>query len=549
LLTGSRAGWFALGIAALVGTLAWLASVDRWALLRGWLRGIFRSRAIRIGAVVAAILVVAAAVILVPVVIGRLGAGGEELRVSFWVVALRLFGQSPIVGTGPGTWVIGRPGATIPPEPDYYIPHAHDVPVQVLAELGLFGAMVGLAVLASVALLVRRAATSGDADLRRWGWLTGLGLLYFGLHNLLDSYANSPAILVAAALPLAYLDAAIEPRRILASRPGLRRVAGAGATLAVGVAIAGLLVQEIPGLQLQRAVDAANAGRWDLALQPARDAAAMDPDIASADFTAGLASAYTGDHAAAAALFTEVVRRTDLPEAWLNLAAEQAALRDQGAAVNSLRSALRLGYQRPAVAMPAGVLALQLGQTDLARQAFTGAIVAVPSLAADPWWGANPTASSLKPSIVEAALALADPASRWEIALMAGDPVRARELAPTGIDLDIEGVIAAWGGDQGAVERLEEDCWANPGSVGGLSWCARVAQHNGDPQTATTFRALADAELTGTAGRAAELRVTPAWIVGTLPGGPPALYWGLFTYRRPTPYDMSVPGLVQLVRQ
>src|SRR5439155_874366 len=70
----------------------------------------------------------------------------------------------------------------------------------------LTGSKVVLGI-AGLAWLVLTAGRSTDPVRRRWAWLTGLGLIYFGVHDLLDFYPNMPAALFAAALPLALLDA------------------------------------------------------------------------------------------------------------------------------------------------------------------------------------------------------------------------------------------------------------------------------------------------------------------------------------------------------
>ena len=221
--------------------------------------------------------------------------------------------------------------------------------------------------------------------------MTFVGLVYLAAHQLLDFYPNMPAVLLAAAIPVAYLDASVtatrEPSRIPSA---IRLPVGAAAVAAVAVSVAGLLYQEIPAQHHANAVDRANLGDWASADASARQAAAEDPAVSPYLFTAGLTSARAGDHAAAAAYFAEVAQRDDFPEAWLNLAAEQAALGDRDGAIASIREAMRLGRQRPSIAMPAGDLALRLGATELAVDAFAAALVLNPSLAGDPWWTSQP---------------------------------------------------------------------------------------------------------------------------------------------------------------
>ena len=47
--------------------------------------------------------------------------------------------RRPLTGQGPGSWAPDRIAFTDASEIDYYIPHAHNVPAQTLAEFGLVG--------------------------------------------------------------------------------------------------------------------------------------------------------------------------------------------------------------------------------------------------------------------------------------------------------------------------------------------------------------------------------------------------------------------------
>jgi tetratricopeptide (TPR) repeat protein len=494
---------------------------------------------------------VAAAIVAGPSILRRAAEGGEEVRGGFVRIALELFSQSPLVGTGPGSWVIQRVALTQPADVDYYIPHAHNIYAQTLAEQGVVGGVAGLVVGLSLLLLLRRAAGDQDSDRRRWAWATTIGLIYFGAHQLLDFYANMPAVLFAAALPIAYLDAtspSLQPEPL--QPPSLSpRMAGATSIIsgaAVLAAVAGLLWQEVPASQNETAVGRANVGDWSAAYAPARAAAASDSTISPYSFTAGLAASRAGDHVAAAAYFAVVAARDDLPEAWLDLAAEQAALGKTPDALRSIASALRLGIQRPAVAMPAGDLALRLGDDDLAAQAFTGALSATPSLASDPWWTAEQDRARILSKVVESIVDSTSP-SRWEVALLVGDRELAERAAldPASGELAPE-VVRAWTGDAAARDRLLGHCAVDPLDLAALLWCARLEGQLGHLDRANDLRYLANTLNGGAYAAGAELRVNPNRVVGrTLEGGP-AIFWGTYTYRRATPWDILVPSLIHL---
>jgi O-antigen ligase len=547
LLSGSRAGWLALALAGGSGTALWLAHPSHRQSVTATLAVLKSTSRGRVAMVSVACLMLVSAVVLAPAIARRASEGGEDLRATYAVIALRLFAQSPLVGTGPGTWVIQRIHETRPPEIDYYIPHAHDVPVQTMAELGVIGLAAGALLLISLGRLVAQAVLIDDPTRRRWGWLTGLGLLYFGIHQLLDFYANMPAVLFVAAIPVAYLDGT---RR---SSPAGSRIAAA-LTRAQAVALGALVAsisfltwQEIPAMTAASAVADANAGSWEIAAPAARAAAAEDPMISPYQMTAGLMADRVGDHPSAAMYFERVAQMDDLPEAWLNLAAEQAAMGNVTGATASLRAALRVGSKRVAVAMPAGDLALRIGETRLAFDAFSAAISQAPSLAADPWWAREPMRRAMLDLVTEDLISGGPLSGRWEIALMGGDIDRAARLsASSGNSQLAADVSRAWAGDSTAKQKVFVYCQGHPFDIHALGWCARLESRDGHVLRASGFRYLANAQVGGAFAFGAELRVRAEPVIGQALGGDPATYWGLFTYRRSTPYDMLIGSLVHL---
>ena len=137
---------------------------------RAWLSGRLSSRGGRVAAGGVVLLAMARIVALAPVILRRLGEGGEDLRLNYLLAAGRMFAEAPILGTGPGTWVIQRVRYTYAPETDYYIPHAHNVYAQTFAELGVVGALAG------VVLLVAPRAAAPRCDPGRRPGPAALGL-------------------------------------------------------------------------------------------------------------------------------------------------------------------------------------------------------------------------------------------------------------------------------------------------------------------------------------------------------------------------------------
>jgi tetratricopeptide (TPR) repeat protein len=551
ILSGSRAGWFGIAAAAVIVGGLWLATARGRATIRDALGVAVRSGRARIAAASLAVIAVVGIVAIAPSIIRRASEGGEDIRAGFLAAAIRMFAEAPADGTGPGTWVIQRIRYTSPSDLDLYVPHAHDIYAQTLAEFGFLGAAAGLVLVAGLVWLVRDAVRDGDPVRRRWGWMAAFSLVYFGAHQLFDFYANMPAILFAAALPVAWLDATATSGPRVAGRALPQRLWGIPAAVAAVVllvAVVGLEATEVPAGTHAQAVALANAGDWVTADAPARAAVATDPDWPPYLMTEGLTAAWAGDHARAADAFRRVVASDDLPEAWLDLAAEEAALGNLSAAESALGEALRLGSQRPAVSVPAGDLALRIGNRELAMQAFTRALLAVPSLAGDPWWASDPLRAAIFPEVREAAIERAGPGG-WEIALASGDFIGARSLAEQ-LDqasaANAAQVIDAWTGDAAAFQAVLDQCAARPLDITALWWCARLEGHAGDDGEANRYRAWANTIVGGAYVAGAELRVRQTVQIGRSEAGNPALFYGYYTYRRPTPWDLLVPSLVHL---
>jgi O-antigen ligase len=545
-LTGSRAGWLAIALTIALAAAAAVISGPRRSAVVVAGRRMVASRLGLAATSVALVAVVLASAAFAPAILRRVSEGDGGARAEYATTALRMFAESPVVGTGPGTWVIQRIPTTAAGEIDSYVPHAHNIEVQTLAELGIAGAVAGVVLLVFLARLVFGAIRDTDPLRRRFGWVTLFGLSYFGFHQLLDFYANLPAALFAAALPIAFLDASSAPR----VAPRLGGVIPVGRLLAVGavgLSLAGLILQEVPALESDRSVQLANGGDWAGADSGARSAAKTDPEISSYVLTAGLAAAHAGDHAAAATYFQRVALRDDLPEAWLDLAAEQLAQGDRAASGQSLEAANRLGRQRPAVAIAISDLAIRLGKSDLAVAAAASALAGYPTLAADPWWAADAQHAGALRGAVERILATAPPDLRWQVALMVNEIGEARAIAAGSSSPTFNAlVIDAWQGNDQAFKQLVAACEASPLDSVALTWCARVAAHLGRTDAAERMRTL-EGLAPGFTNGSGQIRIVDVPEPGSVLEGQLATFWGAFTYRRFTPVDMLVPGLVHLV--
>jgi len=552
LLSGSRAGWLAVGVATIVVVAAGLASPAG----RRALGSLLRTRVAWAGALVVALAGGAAALVLAPGILMRVGAGQEDLRLSYVAIAGRLFADTPITGVGAGGWVADRIATTGNAETDYYIPHAHNVYAQTAAEHGLLGLLAGAIAIGCLAWLILGGLRDANAVRRRWAWAALFGGVYFGAHQLLDFYANMPATLFAFALPVAWLDATSH-RSITAglSRPRIgvatRRMAALAAAAILAVSVAGLVAQEAPARAMSDGWDAAARGDWTAALSLFRAANDADPAMPAYEFARGLGEAHAGDPVRALTALEAVAASDDLPVAWLDVAALRMDKGDATGVRVALDRALRLGRQQPAIIFAAGGLLERVGDTAAADALWAEALRSIPSLAGDPWW-TDPARAARWASIRDAALEGMSPETAADLWLSSGDAARATAAAAQIADpaaRERTGLaIAAWAG--GAADRAALGAYAqeHPFDLVVVAWAGRVAARAGDLAAVERYRLWADT-VVGTASAAVgEIRVAskstgPVVLLGL--GG---TFWGQYTYRRATPQDQLVPTLPHLVR-
>jgi hypothetical protein len=414
------------------------------------------------------------------------------------------------------------------------------------------GFVAGAIALLPVAWLIVRGLRGADAGTRRWAWAAAFVLVYPGLSQVLDFTMNVSTAMLAAAVPVAILDASSERRLGLGSVTVPHAAMAARAVLWGACLVAVLVLARTESLawRHEQAVDAVLNGDWDVARGPADDAAAQDPDMPPYQVTRGLVASAHEDWGAAAEAFGRAARTDDLPQSWLGLAQaqlESGATADEVA--TSIARATRIGEQQPAVLYAAGALYDRLGRTHEADHAYAGAVAALPSLAGDPSWAADAALAARLPDILAQAAAAA-PERAWEVGLMAGDAATARSrIGLAGIGPDVaELVIAAWEGDAPARARLFAEADDHPTDAQLLSWAARLADRAADDARAERYQRLAvyvvteRGEAPGT-----EIRVDRGDDLRLMAAGTITRYAGLYLYRRPLPPDLLAPGLPRLV--
>jgi len=159
------------------------------------------------------------------VLIGLLVAGGllinsfsiktrrPELRTRLWNSALLQFSEKPI--TGQGFYTFGRDyslSISIPPEQSHA--HAHSVPLNILAEMGLIGFAVFVITVGWVIRLVWRRWSDVEGE-ERLTWIMAVATLAgFGVQHLFDLPAMMPIVALVGLLVLILVCAPHQPQII-----------------------------------------------------------------------------------------------------------------------------------------------------------------------------------------------------------------------------------------------------------------------------------------------------------------------------------------------
>jgi len=552
--SASRSGWVAIAGATAVTAGLWTILAVREGSLRQRAAEWWARRSVRLALAASVVGVLAGLAVVGPLIVRRMLESGTGGREQYYTTSLRMFADSPLVGHGPGTWPVLRLSYTEAGELDWYIPHAHNLYLHTLAELGLVGLLAGGAALLPVAWLLWRALRGPRADSRRWAWGGIFGLAFIGFFSLFDFLMNVPAVILAAALPIAWLDASERQGVGIGNVPeAVRRWVGrlAQAALWSACLLAVVVIgrAELVALDHQAAERSAWTGEWDAAGALAADVVAADPDFIPYRTTRGLVASGAGSWTIAAGDFARTAGTDDLPTSWLGLAQARLELgAEEVSVLESLERALRVGREQPSIAFAAATLYERLGRMEEADALYAAVIADYPSLAADrSWWEQDPSRSARFPGLLEAAKSMA-PARAWEFALMAGELDEARALAGEG-ESRIPGVVVeAWAGDPASLAAVYEAIDAAPTDAGLLSWGARLAARSGELDRVARYQRLAVYEVTeGGELPGTEIRVARDGWMEYVPAGSLTGYAGHYLYRRPLARDLLPPGLPRIV--
>ncbi len=330
---------------------------------------------------------------------GRLTAVAS-VRAEYWKEALKIFSAHPLLGVGARGYEVARlryRTSTLS------VKHAHGFVVQTLADLGIVGLLLALALLVGWATAAGRATHPFNRRWRGWkelrggagpGWVAlsreegrgygaeRIGLLTmlcvvvaFGVHSTVDWtwYVPGDAIValvcagwLAGRGPLASAPWAMPSLRQIGEslrariRPQPARLGLAGALLAFALLAAWSQGQPQHAEDTRQSALTALASRSPAALALARSAVARDPLSAEALFTLAAVQNTEGQRAAARRTLVKAVKlQPSNPQTWLALGRMDLA-GDPRAALGELRAAIYLDPQSISLQPPVHQEAIQL---------------------------------------------------------------------------------------------------------------------------------------------------------------------------------------------
>lgn len=505
-LSNSRGAWLGLAAGVVVWAALWLALHDR--LSTGYWRAWWNARRAREKTLLA--------LVVVGILIAIIGAGalfarsfsvsGRDtgLRAELYTAAVQMFAEKPV--TGQGLFTYGRELVRLPGiEPDKPHSHAHDVPLQVAAELGLIGLAALVVTLVVIVRAVRQnwqalltpphpspshrnflrsPAEEGQntsvtpvpppltGEVRRGSkWvhdkimLAGAiaAVMAFAVHQLTDVPVMMPSIALTGLIALVLAAAPVEPKLVRAAWRRVGQPVGVVALWLI-VLVTGFWSNRLYAdyyAALKYAVDTDDYRGGAERLQAVINA---DPNLSlyhlEQGFLLGMA-ANDGDTDAAQGAIAAYQRFLELDPGyalgWANLAALRWQVGEREGAAAAMSRAVELDPEIWQYPVNLGMYAEAMGAAEAAEAAYRQALTVYPDIVLYPEWNE----SALRARLVNVyEMGLSEPAmTAYQIAIKRLDNARVAwqtNTLPDSVQRDgMELILALEGRDRdSALERL-----------------------------------------------------------------------------------------------
>ena len=461
LLSGSRSGWIAIGVAVVVVAVS---SLDD---LRGLLR---LSR----GRVAIGILLVALGAVGVAFVAPRLATTSSLIyRSQLWQATLSVWSRDPLLGIGPGAMPFAR--QTVAP---LLQPHSHDVPLGILGDAGLLGLAAALLLFARFLWVSR--PRRGHSLPGRVAFAAVVGIAIGFLTEDLTFLPNFNLLLVLM-VAVALRDAGAVTWHPIRFRRPSALLSGAAGVAAAGLLAVSLLA-DASAIWYRAGSDAAAAGDWAAARNAYSAAVTLDPGQPAGPKSLAVAADRAGSPLLARQSAERAVALNPGDWAsWTNLSLLCLAAHDEGCASNAAALSVTTSGRSALALVNAALVSEALGSTARANAYYGAALLASWQTALVVPWPRT--------------LPLTDPrtaasgSSTSELALLVTRRMRGEELRPEEYGLaSIQALAFAMQGDETAA-RSALDAAAGEQADDPFTWdvAALLLRHWGEDD-ATALR-------------------------------------------------------------
>lgn len=424
------------------------------------------------------------------------GGRGTDLRAYIYDTALITFAEQPL--TGSGIFTFGRALAEFNSSPPLQPhSHAHNLPLQVGAELGIFGILALLATGGAITFWVVRQLRASSIPQRELILICGgfAGLVGYFVHHLFDMPSMMPAIAITALLTACIT---VMPHEPVWRKPKISKALSVLTMVLTCFVLVTGIYSTVIYVQYYDIVSRSTQGDYLHAAQEIEFITTADPNHPTYIQQQGMmyAIAHAEQSAdvlpeAASAFERYLELEPYYAYGWANYAALLSAQGDAEGALMAISRAVELAARDPIMALRAGDYAVTAGLPDRAREFYQQALELSPALVLLAEWTDDPAREGLQADFDETLV-------RPVQLLIEGDPSQTLQeletFTPSFATYAIEALAQAELGNLPEASRLfalVRDQQSENDQVWAWLIQARLAQLQGDDAEAE--RALAEA--------------------------------------------------------